>query len=181
MAGSRPNTSPAGRTGFYYIILRLVDQSCGQKDGEEFDSWAISAFELAIEELDGAGYVEIDRNCGRIYATITPKGRSFTAWMRAWRDAEDAWAESETTPIPPGGPVNTMKHRHLVEGVGFTKTAIADILDRGQMREWVPLVQAIRADPYGMIAQDTLAMCDAFNDYAAPIFRRVIAKARKSP
>ena len=169
---------PSGEDELYYIILRLVAQSCGQTGGEEFDSLAISAYERAIEVLEEAGFVAIDPNCGRIYANVTQRGRNFEAWMRAWREAEDAWAESETTPVPAGGPVNIMKHRHLVKGVGFTRAAIADILDRGHMREWVPLVQAIRADPYGAIAEDTLAMCDDYNNYAAPIFRRVIAKAR---
>lgn len=43
--------------------------------------WANSAYELGIEALEEAGFVEIDPACGRIYAKVLPKARKFEAWM----------------------------------------------------------------------------------------------------
>jgi hypothetical protein len=40
-----------------------------------------------------------------------------------------------------------MRHRHLVHQE-FTAAAIEDILDRGKMPDWEPLIAAIEADPY---------------------------------
>lgn len=69
-----------------------------------------------------------------------------------------------------------MKHRHLVHEE-FTAAAIEDILDRGRMPDWEPLIAAIEADPYGKVAEQTLKLCER-PLYAAPVFRRVIAAAR---
>lgn len=69
-----------------------------------------------------------------------------------------------------------MKHRHLTHEQ-YTLAAIEDILDRGRMPDWVPLIVAIRADPFGEVAEKTRALCDR-PLYAAPVFRRVIANAR---
>jgi hypothetical protein len=74
-----------------------------------------------------------------------------------------------------------MKHRHLVEQ-GFTAAAIEDILDRGKMPDWAPLIEAIKADPYGEIAKTTLELCERPREqplYGAPVFLRVIATARQ--
>ena len=71
-----------------------------------------------------------------------------------------------------------MKHRHLTHDE-FTLAAIEDILDRGKMPDWAPLIDAIRADPYGEIAEKTRALCER-PLYAAPVFRRVIAAARQA-
>jgi hypothetical protein len=70
-----------------------------------------------------------------------------------------------------------MKHRHLVHQE-FTAAAIEDILDRGRMPDWAPLIEAIKADPFGEVAEKTRALCER-PLYAAPVFRRVIAAARK--
>ena len=70
-----------------------------------------------------------------------------------------------------------MKHRHLTHE-GFTTAAIEDILARGRMPDWVPLILAIRADPEGEIARKTAALCER-PLYGAPVFRRVIARARE--
>jgi hypothetical protein len=70
-----------------------------------------------------------------------------------------------------------MKHRHLVHEK-FTAAAIEDILDRGRMPDWEPLIAAIEADPHGTIAETTLKLCRR-PLYAAPVFRRVIEAARK--
>jgi hypothetical protein len=75
-----PEQTPSGEEELYYIILRLVEQSCGQKDGTEFDSFAISAYEHALESLAQAGLVEMEPE-GRICGKITPSGRNFAAWM----------------------------------------------------------------------------------------------------
>jgi hypothetical protein len=71
-----------------------------------------------------------------------------------------------------------MKHRHLTHQQ-FTTAAIEDILARGRMPDWVPLITAIRADSYGDIAEKTLKLCQR-PLYAAPDFRRLIAAARQS-
>lgn len=71
-----------------------------------------------------------------------------------------------------------MKHRHLTHEE-FTVAAIEDILDRGRAPDWVPLVRAIRANPYGEVAEKTLALCE-HPLYGAPVFRRVLAAARQS-
>jgi hypothetical protein len=71
-----------------------------------------------------------------------------------------------------------VKHRHLTHEE-FTIAAIEDILARGKMPDWEPLIAAIQADPYGDIAQKTHALCER-PLYAAPVFRRVIANARQT-
>lgn len=69
-----------------------------------------------------------------------------------------------------------MKHRHLTHEA-FTLAAIEDILARGRMPDWVPLITAIRNDPYGEVADKTRLLCER-PLYGAPVFRRVIAAAR---
>jgi hypothetical protein len=71
-----------------------------------------------------------------------------------------------------------MKHRHLTHEE-FTTAAIEDILARGKMPDWVPLITAIVTDPYGDIAQKTSKLCER-TLYGAPVFRRVIAAARRT-
>jgi hypothetical protein len=69
-----------------------------------------------------------------------------------------------------------MKHRHLTHEA-FTLAAIEDILARGGMADWVPLIAAIRADPFGEVAEKTRMLCER-RLYGGPVFRRVIADAR---
>ncbi|WP_130470208.1 hypothetical protein [Candidatus Magnetaquicoccus inordinatus] len=69
-----------------------------------------------------------------------------------------------------------MKHRHLTHAK-FTLAAIEDILARGRMRDWEPLITAIQDDPYGEIAEKTRIICE-LPLYGAPVFRRVLAAAR---
>jgi hypothetical protein len=71
-----------------------------------------------------------------------------------------------------------MKHRHLAHE-DFTIAAIEDILARGRLPDWEPLISAIEADPFGKVAEKTEALC-ARDLYATPVFRRVIAAARKA-
>lgn len=72
-----------------------------------------------------------------------------------------------------------MKHRHL-NHEEFTVAAIEDILSRGQAPDWAPLVAIIRADPYGEIAEKVATLCKR-PLFGAPVFRRVLAAARRSP
>jgi len=44
-----------------------------------------------------------------------------------------------------------MKHRHLVHE-DFTLLAIGDILDRGTLADWAPLLREVRRDPNGPVA-----------------------------
>ena len=61
----------------------------------------------------------------------------------------------------------------------FTAAAIEDILARGRMPDWGPLMAAIEADPYGGVAETTRALCER-TLYGGPVFRRMIAAARQS-
>ena len=44
-----------------------------------------------------------------------------------------------------------MKHRHLVHQE-YTLAAIDDILERGTLADWAPLLREVRRDPYGPVA-----------------------------
>jgi hypothetical protein len=70
-----------------------------------------------------------------------------------------------------------MRHRHLTHE-GFTIAAIEDILARGRLTDWAPLIAAIQADPFGNVAEKTRALCEK-PLYGAPVFVRVIAAARR--
>jgi len=70
-----------------------------------------------------------------------------------------------------------MKHRHLTHE-GFTLAAIEDVLDRGRMPDWAALIAAIRADPFGRVAEKTRTLCER-PLYGAPVFRRVLVAARQ--
>jgi hypothetical protein len=71
-----------------------------------------------------------------------------------------------------------MKHRNLTHEQ-FTTAAIQDILARGKLPDWVPLIAAIRDEPFGAVAEKTLTLCEQ-PLYGAPVFRRVLAAARQS-
>lgn len=45
-----------------------------------------------------------------------------------------------------------MKHRNL-NHEQFTTAAIHDILARGKLPDWMPLIIAIRDDPFGEVAE----------------------------
>lgn len=77
-----------------------------------------------------------------------------------------------------------MIHRHLdysedapVTAVG--DAAIDDVLDRGDLRDWQPLLRAIAIDPFGEVAERVLRLCDANPRYGtSPLWRAWIAKRR---
>ncbi|MBF0555055.1 MAG: hypothetical protein HQK96_10955 [Nitrospirae bacterium] len=70
-----------------------------------------------------------------------------------------------------------MKHRHLTHEE-FTIAAIEDIIDRGQVPDWVALITVIRADPYGEVADKTRSLCER-PLFGCPVFRRVLNAARQ--
>jgi len=39
-----------------------------------------------------------------------------------------------------------MRHRHLVDGAGWSKSVIDDVLDRGSLEDWIELREAAKAD-----------------------------------
>ena len=45
-----------------------------------------------------------------------------------------------------------MKHRHL-NHQEFTLAAIDDVLDRGQLSDWIGLFARVKEDPYGEVAR----------------------------
>lgn len=71
-----------------------------------------------------------------------------------------------------------MKHRHLTHEA-FTLAAIEDVLTRGRVPDWEPLITTIQADPYGEVAEKTLALCE-LPLYGSPVFRRVLTTARQA-
>ena len=72
-----------------------------------------------------------------------------------------------------------MKHRHL-NHEGFTLAAIEDILARGSMPDWAPLIGEIQAHPFGDVAEKTLVVCRATEIYgASKLFVRLVEAARR--
>jgi hypothetical protein len=72
-----------------------------------------------------------------------------------------------------------VKHRHL-KHEEFTFAAIEDILARGQLPDWEPLISAIQAEPWGEVAQKTLLISQR-PLYGSPVFQRVLTAARTAP
>jgi hypothetical protein len=48
-----------------------------------------------------------------------------------------------------------------------------------QLPDWVPLIVAIRADPFGKVAEKTRVLSQR-RLYGAPVFRRVLAAAQEA-
>lgn len=72
-----------------------------------------------------------------------------------------------------------MKHRKLIHEE-FTVAAIEDILAKGQPPDWAPLIDIIRAAPYGGVAEKINKLCER-PLFGAPVFRRMLAAVRQSP
>lgn len=71
-----------------------------------------------------------------------------------------------------------MKHRHLTHE-GYTLATIEDILARGNMADWAPLIGEIQRLPFGETAEKTLEVCRSVEIYgASKPFPRLIARAR---
>lgn len=67
-----------------------------------------------------------------------------------------------------------MRHRHLddppgtpVEDLGLA--AIDDLLDRGDLDDWRPLLRAVGADPWGRLADDVLHLVRAHPMYGTSV------------
>lgn len=63
-----------------------------------------------------------------------------------------------------------MIHRHLDVAENtpvhqLQPAAVDDLLDRGTLDDWAPLVQAIAADPWGRLADTVLQLCSAHPMY----------------
>ena len=72
-----------------------------------------------------------------------------------------------------------MKHRHL-NHEALTLAAIEDILARGSMPDWAPLIGKIEADPFGEVADKTLRVCRATDIYgSSKLFARLVEAARQ--
>lgn len=77
-----------------------------------------------------------------------------------------------------------MEHRHLdvpadrpVEEWGLA--ALDDLLERGDLVVWRPLVAAVRRDPWGPVAGRVLRLCAAHDMYGtSPLWIRFVAEER---
>jgi len=77
-----------------------------------------------------------------------------------------------------------MKHRHLELEPGtdvrdLPSAALLDILDRGDLDAWRPIVVAVAEDPFGPLATRLLELVDAFPMYGtSPLWRAWIDRRR---
>lgn len=77
-----------------------------------------------------------------------------------------------------------MMHRHLdypadaqVESVG--DAALDDLLERGDLADWLPLARAVAVDPFGGLAERVLRLCEANPRYGtSALWRAWIAHRR---
>jgi hypothetical protein len=106
----KPENEPSGEDELLAVIFALVEQSCGVKD-DKLDSWAISAYERAIEMLAEVGFVELDGD-GRIGATILPKARKFEAWMETHDRRKRVGRARHELATVPGLTPETTARRH---------------------------------------------------------------------
>ena len=71
-----------------------------------------------------------------------------------------------------------MKHRHLSHE-GYTLAAIDDILERGLLPEWAPLLHALRNDPYGEMAAKVEKIISSREIYGAgELFKEALSTFR---
>lgn len=77
-----------------------------------------------------------------------------------------------------------MRHRHLdypaeTAPADLPSAAIVDILDRGDLLDWLPLVRAIDEHPCGPLAERVAALVDAFPMYGtSTLWRAWIDRCR---
>ncbi len=77
-----------------------------------------------------------------------------------------------------------MKHRHLDIAPGTTpeqlpSAAIVDLLERGDLSDWSPLLRAIARAPFGEFAERSLRLVDAYPMYGtSPLLRSWIRHRR---
>lgn len=71
-----------------------------------------------------------------------------------------------------------MKHRHL-NHEGFTTAAIDDILERGRMTDWVPLLRDVSRDPFGPVADRVMRVVEHHPMYGtSTVWSRFVARRR---
>lgn len=74
-----------------------------------------------------------------------------------------------------------MKHRHL-NHEAFTLAAIDDILERGTLADWLPLLQEVARDPGGPAADRVLRVIRHHPMYGTTeVWRRLIERRRGFP
>lgn len=77
-----------------------------------------------------------------------------------------------------------MRHRHLDYDVGTPVTelgaaAIDDLLDRGTLRDWAPLIRELRENPWGELSEMVLRILAAHPMYGTDrLFGRLIGEFR---
>lgn len=80
-----------------------------------------------------------------------------------------------------------MIHRHLnypadVPILERSLAALDDVLDRGDMDDWRPIIRAIATDPWGQVANDVVHLCDAHPMYGTSyLWRAYVATCRARP
>jgi hypothetical protein len=73
-----------------------------------------------------------------------------------------------------------VRHRHLVEGVGFAVPVIDDILERGAPEDWCELWAEVERDPWGRVADEILRLCAVHEMYGtSKLWPRMIALERQ--
>jgi hypothetical protein len=73
-----------------------------------------------------------------------------------------------------------MRHRHLVDGVGYVPAAVQDILERGKPADWIALRDAVVADPYGPVAQTVLDVCRANHMYGTSLLWTALLRSLRN-
>lgn len=72
-----------------------------------------------------------------------------------------------------------MKHRHL-NHEGYTLAAIDDILERGRLADWTPLLREVADAPFGPAAVRVLRVVDHHPMYgSATVWRRFVERRRE--
>jgi DNA-binding XRE family transcriptional regulator len=59
--------------------------------------------------------------------------------------------------------------------------AIDDLLDRGDLEAWTPLLRAAGKDPWGPLAETILRLCDAHSMYGTSTLWRTWIERRRQP
>jgi hypothetical protein len=71
-----------------------------------------------------------------------------------------------------------MQHRNL-NHQKLTLAAIDNIIERGLIPDWEPLMKAIQQDPFGEIARKTLVICESHRVYGgSAVFEDFVNKSR---
>lgn len=74
-----------------------------------------------------------------------------------------------------------MRHRHLELPADLAverlpSVAVVDLLERGDLDDWLPLVRACLVDPTGPLAERVRRLVDDFPVYGvSPLLRRLLA------